>query len=48
MSVLAVVLQVVGALGAVVAAGMWFESVWPALVVAAFFAFLLGDALERR
>ena len=48
MSVLAVVLQILGAAAIVVAGALFFDSVWAAVLLVGLFAFLLGDALERR
>ena len=48
MSVLAVALQIVGAAAIVVAGALFFDSVWAAVLLTGLFAFLLGDALERR
>ena len=48
MSVLAVALQIMGAAAIVVAGAIFFDSVWAAVLLVGLFAFLLGDALERR
>ena len=48
MSVLAVALQIVGAVAAIAAAGLYFESVWASVFVLAVVMFAAGEALERR
>lgn len=48
MSVLAVVLQIVGAVAFIVGAGLFFDNSWAAVVAAGVVVFAFGDALERR
>jgi hypothetical protein len=48
LSVLAVVLQIVGAVAFVAGAGLFFDSAWAAVIAGGIVVFAFGDALERR
>lgn len=48
MTVAAVVLQIIGVLAAVAAAGLYLDSVWPSVFAAGVVVFALGYGLERR